>query len=153
MANTQAFCNSAKTDLMNANFALAATGQTRGATTKDTLKAALYHSTATINKSTTIYTTTGEIVATNYTAGGVAVTTANAPALDSDTAHFTPSASIVYTNITEGTAFDCVLLYNSTTTTKYALSVHTFGDQTITAGDLTLTMPTNDGTTGLVRMA
>jgi hypothetical protein len=42
------------------------------------------------------------------------------------------------------TAFDCVLIYNDTSATKLALSVHTFGSQTITAGTLTLTMPTND---------
>lgn len=153
MANTQAFCNSAKLDLMKANIALADTGQTRGATTKDSFKAALYLATATINKSTTVYTGTGEVSGANYTAGGVAVTNATAPALDGDTAHWTPSASIVYTNVTLGTSFDCVLIYNDSHTTKYALSVHTFSGQTVTAGDFTLTMPTNDGTTGLVRIA
>lgn len=153
MANTQAFCNSAKTDILEANIALADTGQTRGAVTKDSFKASLYHSTATIDKTATVYTTTGEIVATGYTAGGVAVTNATAPALDGDTAWWQPSASIVYSAITELTAFDAVLIYNDSHATKYALSVHTFGDQTVTAGDFTLTMPTGDGTTGLVRIA
>jgi hypothetical protein len=153
MANTQAFCNSAKTDLMEANFALADTGQTRGAVTKDTLNAALYLATATIDKTTTVYTTTGEVTGTNYSAGGVACTTGTAPALDGDTAWFQPSASIVFTNVTLSTAFDAVLLYNNTHATKYALSVHTFGSQTVTAGDFTLTMPTGDGTTGLIRIA
>ncbi len=153
MANTQAFCNSAKTDLMEANIALADTGQTRGATTKDSFKAALYEATATINKSTTVYTASGEVSGSNYSAGGEDVTNATAPALDGDTAHWTPSASIVYSNVTLSTAFDCVLIYNDTHTTKYALSVHTFGSQTVTAGDFTLTMPTNDGTTGLFRIA
>lgn len=153
MANTQAFCSSAKVDLMNANFALANTGQTRGAVTKDALKAALYLATATINAATTVYTATGEVSGTNYSAGGVAVTTATGPALDGTTAWFQPSASIVYTNVTLSTAFDAVLLYNDSHATKYALSVHTFGSQTVTAGDFTLTMPTGDGTTGLVRIA
>ena len=44
------------------------------------------------------------------------------------------------------------MIYNSTQGNK-AVSVHTFGSQTITAGTLTLTMPTNDATTGLIRVA
>ena len=153
MANTQAFCNSAKTDILEANIALADTGQTRGAVTKDSFKAALYLATATINKSTTVYTATGEVSGTGYTAGGVAVTNATAPALDGDVAWWQPSASIVYSTVTLSTSFDCVLLYNDSHATKYALSTHTFTGQTVTAGDFTLTMPTGDGTTGLVRIA
>ena len=125
----------------------------RAGTTKDAYKAALYLVTATIDATATVYTVTGEVSGTNYVAGGVAVTTATAPTLDSTTAHFTPSASIVYTNVTLATAFDAVLLYNDTSATNLALSVHTFGSQTVTAGDFTLTMPVNDGTTGLIRLA
>lgn len=152
MANTQAFCSQAKVDLMNGLHAMGAS-VIRGATTKDAYKAALYLVTATRNAADTVYSVTGEVSGTNYTAGGVAVTTATAPTLDSTTAHFTPSASIVFTNVTLSTAFDAVLLYNDTSATKLALSVHTFGSQTVTAGDFTLTMPTNDGTTGLIRIA
>lgn len=151
MANTQAFCSQAKVDMMNGKHALGAT-VVRGATTKDTYKAALYLATATVNAATTVYSSTGEVTGTNYTAGGVTVTTGTAPALDSTTAHFTPSASIVFTNVTLATAFDAVLIYNSSQS-NIALSVHTFGSQTVTAGDFTLTMPTNDGTTGLIRIA
>jgi hypothetical protein len=50
------------------------------------------------------------------------------------------------------TAFDCVILYNSTQGDK-AVGVYTFGSQTVTAGNFTLTMPTNDATTGLLRIA
>lgn len=152
MANTQAFCSQAKVDMMNGLHAFGAS-VIRAGTTKDAYKAALYLATATRNAADTVYSATGEVSGTNYTAGGVAVTTATAPALDSTTAHFTPSASIVYTNVTLATAFDAVLLYNDTSATKLAVSVHTFGSQTVTAGDFTLTMPTNDGSTGLVRIA
>jgi hypothetical protein len=86
-------------------------------------------------------------------AGGVAVTTATGPSVTGTTAFFTPSASIVYTTVTLATAFDAVLIYNDTSVTKLAVSVHTFGSQTITAGTLTLTMPTNDATNGLIRIA
>lgn len=152
MANSQAFCSQAKIDLMNGKHAFGAS-VARGDTTKDSYKAALYEATATRGAGDTVYSATGEVSGTNYTAGGVAVTTATAPALDGTTAHFTPSASIVFSNVTLTTAFDAVLIYNDTSATKLALSVHTFGSQTVTAGDFTLTMPTNDGTTGLIRLA
>lgn len=124
----------------------------RAGTTRDTYNAALYLASATRNASDTVYSTTGEVSGTNYSAGGVAVTTANAPTLTSTTGHFTPSASIVYTNVTLSTAFDAVLIYNATSSTNLALSVHTFGSQTVTAGDFTLTMPVDAAATGLIRL-
>jgi hypothetical protein len=152
MANTQAFCSQAKVDMMNGLHAFG-TSVARGDTTKDAYKAALYLASATRNAADTIYDVTGEVSGTNYSAGGVAVTTGTGPQLDTTTAHFTPSASIVYTTVTLATAFDAVLIYNDTSATKLAVSVHTFGSQTVTAGTFTLTMPTDDGTTGLIRIA
>lgn len=156
MANTQAMCTSFLGELMTAthNFGVA---PTRGATTADTFKGALYLATATLNASTTAYSATNEVSGTNYTAGGVAVTNANVPtATNSSTtagvAYWTPSASLVYTNVTLTTAFDTVLIYNSSQSNK-AVSVHTFGSQTITAGTFTLTMPSNTTTTALLRLS
>jgi hypothetical protein len=151
MANTQAIATSFKVELMKGIHALGTT-VTRGATTKDTIKAALVLASATVNASTTAYSTSGEVSGTNYSAGGVTVTNGTEPTNTGTTAHWTPSASIVYTTVTLSTAFDCVLLYNSTQSDK-AIAAYTFGSQTITAGTFTLTMPTNDGTTGLLRLA
>ena len=117
-----------------------------------TLKAALYLASATTNGSNSAYTATGEVSGTNYSAGGVSVTNANSAGLTSTTAYWTPSASIAYTTVTLSTAFDAVMIY-STTDTNRNLGVFTFGSQTITAGTLTLTMPTNDSSTGLIRFA
>jgi len=129
----------------------------RAATTADTFKAALYLASATINASTTAYSVTGEVSGTNYVAGGVTVTNATAPiatnsSITAGIAYWTPSASITYTTVTLSTAFDAVLIYNSTQSDK-AVSVHTFGSQTITAGTFTLTMPTNNTSTALLRLA
>jgi len=107
MANTQAFCSQAKVDMMNGLHALGAS-VIRAGTTKDAYKAALYLASASRGAADTIYSATGEVSGTNYTAGGVAVTTATAPALDATTAHFTPSASNVFTNVKLATAFDAV---------------------------------------------
>jgi hypothetical protein len=125
--------------------------------TTDTVKAALYLASATINAGTTVYSATGEVSGTNYTAGGVTVTNANTPTSTNSSAtagvaYWTPSASITYTTVTLSTAFDTVLLYNSTQSNK-AISVHTFGSQTITAGTFTLTMPSNTTSTALLRLA
>jgi hypothetical protein len=140
MANTQAISGIMK------QVALAAVVDSK------TLKAALYLASATTNGTNTAYTATGEVSGTNYTAGGVSVTNANSAGLTSTTAYWTPSASIVYTTVTLSTAFDAVMLY-STTDSNRNLGVFTFGSQTITAGTFTLTMPTNDATTGLIRFA
>lgn len=156
MANTQSMCTSFLSELMTAthNFGVA---PTRGSSTADTFKGALYLTTATINASTTAYSATGEVTGTNYTAGGVAITNATAPASTntSSTAgvgYWTPSASITYTSVTLSTAFDTMLLYNSTQSNK-AVSVHTFGSQTITAGNFTLTMPSNTTSAALLRLS
>jgi hypothetical protein len=53
-------CNVFKTGLLNADFDFAT----------DTIKIALYTNSATLDASTTAYTTTGEVVASGYTAGG-----------------------------------------------------------------------------------
>ena len=127
------------------------------APTTDTVKAALYLVSATVNASTTVYSATGEVSGTGYTAGGVTVTNATAPtstntSATAGVAFFTPSASITYTTVTLSTAFDAMLLYNSTQSNK-AISVHTFGAQTITAGTFTLTMPSNTTSAALLRLS
>lgn len=156
MSNTQSMCTSFMGELLTAthNFGVA---PIRAATTADTFKAALYLTSATLNASTTAYSATGEVTGTNYTAGGVAVTNATVPAstnssITAGVAYWTPSASITYTTVTLATAFDTVLIYNSTQSNK-AVSVHTFGSQTVTAGTFTLTMPTNTITTALLRLS
>lgn len=151
MANSQAVCTSFKVELLNGIHAFGTT-VIRAATTKDSFKAALFLASATLGAATTAYSATGEVSGTNYTAGGVAVTNANAPASSGTTAYWTPSASFSWTNVTLSTAFDAVLVYNSTQSDK-AVAVYTFGSQTVTSGNFTLTMPTNDSSTALLRLA
>jgi len=161
MANTQAMCTSFMGQLLNGGHqfgSITLTSRTSlTAPTTDTFKAALYLASATINAATTVYTVTGEVSGTGYSAGGVTVTNANAVTATNSSstagvAYWTPSASITYTTVTLATAFDTVLLYNSTQSNT-AVSVHTFGSQTITAGTFTLTMPTNSTTLALIRLA
>lgn len=159
MANTTAMCTSFKKELLNGSHALGtqATNSVRTVTTKDTFNGALYLVTATINSTTEVYSATGELAATgNYTAKGALLTNATVPSTTGTTAFWTPSASLVWTNLTSSGAFDAVLIINNKSTSggaELAVSVNTFGSQSITAGTLTLTMPTNDATTGLIRLA
>ena len=151
MANSQAMCTSFKTEILNGIHAFG-TSVIRASTAADTLKAALYLASASQGAGTTAYAVTGEVSGTNYSAGGITVTNATAPTSTGTTAYWTPSASFNWTNVTLSTSFDCALVYNSTQSNK-AISVHTFGAQTVTAGNFTLTMPTNDATNALVRIA
>ena len=156
MANTQAMCSSFKGELLSGGHQFGAitlvSRTSLTAPTKDSFKAALYLVSATYNAATTAYSATGEVSGSGYSAGGIAVTNATDPSVSGTTAIWTPSASLVYTSVTLSTAFDAVLIYNSTQSNK-AVSVHTFGSQTITAGTFTLTMPTNDASNALIRLA
>jgi hypothetical protein len=152
MANSQAMCTSFKQDILNGLHAFGAS-VIRAATTKDDFYAALYLASGSVGATTTAYSATAEVSGAGYSAGGVAVTTGTTPSTSGTTAIFTPSASIVYTTVTLATAFDCVLIYNNTAAGKNAVSSHTFGSQTITAGTFTLTMPVNDASNALIRIA
>jgi len=164
MANTQSMCTTFLKELMLGQHQFGSSTLTsRGsltAPTTDTFKAALYFASATIDASTTAYSVTGEVTNTSgsgYTAGGVTVTNATAPlstnaSATAGVAYWTPSASFQWTALTVTTAFDSLLLYNSTQSNK-AVSVFTFGSQTISAGTFTLTMPSNTTTTALLRLS
>ena len=167
MANTQAMSTSFMGKLMTGthNFGV---GVVRGSTAADTYYGALLLASGTFNASSSDYTGTvgattmaGEVSGTGYTAGGVAITNANPPTATNSSAtagvaFWTPSASITYTTVTLATAFDAVMIYNFTQGTGGAypaVSIHTFGSQTITAGTFTLTMPSNTTSTALIRLA
>ena len=156
MANTQSMCTTFMEELLTGthNFG---TAPVRASGAADTFKAALYVDTATYNASTTAYSVTGEVSGAGYSAGGVTVTNATPPTSTNSSAtagvaYWTPSASIVYTGVTLTTAFDTMLMYNSTQSNK-AVAVFTFGSQTITSGNFTLTMPTNNTTNALLRLS
>lgn len=156
MANTSALCTSFKAEVMLGAHQLGSvtivSRTSLTAPTTDSLKAALYLASATVNASTTAYSATGEASGTNYSAGGVAVTNATAPTTSGTTAFWTPSAAITYTTVTLTTSFDSVLIYNFTQSNR-AILVFNFGGTTVTAGTMTLNMPSNAAGTALVNLA
>lgn len=156
MANTAALCTSFKSELLNGShaFGAQAANGTRTVTTKDGFKLALFLATASLGAATTAYSTTGELAATGgYTAGGVAVTNATAPTTSGTTAFWTPSASASWSSFTSSGSFDAALLWNTSSTGSLAVAVFTFAAQSITSGTFSLTMPTNDASNGLIRVA
>ena len=115
----------------------------------NTLKMALYTSYATLNPSTTAYTTTDEVVGTGYTAGGVTITGVT---ISTDVA--TNTVYISFNNVSwPGASFTArgALIYNSTQSNK-SIAVLDFGsDKLFTAANNTVTMPVNTASTALLR--
>jgi len=152
MANSQAMCTSFKAELLNGVHAFGTT-VARGGTGADTFKLALYLASGSLGAGTTAYSSTSELAATgNYAAGGNTVTNGSAPTSSGTTAYWTPSASVQWTSFTSSGSFDAALLYNSTQSNK-AVAVFTFSAQSVASGTFTLTMPTNDSSNALIRIA
>lgn len=152
MANTAGLCQSFKIDILNGVHAFSiATGGKAGA---DAFYGALFLATGSLAPTTTTaYSVTSEIPNSGtYVAGGQVITNATAPAATTGTAYWTPSGNLSWTSFT-ATAFDTLLVYNNTVAGKNAVGIFTFSSQTITAGTFTLTMPVNNSTTGLIRLA
>lgn len=148
MAITQAFCTSAKVELLNGIHAFSTT-VVRGSTAADTFKIALFTSSATLSASTTVYSTSNEVVGTGYTAGGNTLSVTG-PTSTGTTA-FLDFADTTWTTAT--ITANGALIYNDTQGDK-AFAVLAFGgDKTSTAGDFTIQFPTNDATNAIIRIA
>lgn len=103
----------------------------------DAYKIALYlQANATLDKTTTAYTVTGEISGTGYAAGGLTLTGFTV-GLSGDTAYLTFS-NPVWNNATF--TADAAVIYNSTRTNK-AVAVLTFNSTTSTGASWTLQLP------------
>ena len=152
MANTQGICDSFKVDMLD--FYLNNSAITRNT---PVIQCTLHLATQTLGPTTvTAYTATGELAATgNYATRGETVTNATAPALDGTVAHWTPSANVVWNNLTASGEIDLAIFFNEADTTgpDAAIACFTFTAQTPVNGTFTLVMPTPDGTTGLVRVS
>jgi hypothetical protein len=137
MAITQAMCTSFKADLLNKEQDLDA----------DTLKIALYTSSATLDATTTAYSATNEVSGTGYSAGGVTLTsttvatTGTTAYFDADDPEWT-SASFTARG---------ALIYNSTNADK-AIAVLDFGgDFTVSSGTFRIVFPAA-GASAIIRI-
>ena len=150
MAITQSMSTSFKVNILKGLHAFG-TSVIRAGTTADSFKVALYTSSATLDATTTAYSSTNEVTGTNYTAGGAAITIVTAPTSTSTTAwlDFTDTTWATSTITARG-----ALIYNDTSSGDLSVGVLDFGsDKTSTAGNFTIVWPAGDSTNAIIRVA
>lgn len=149
MAITQAMATSFKVEILNGIHAFGTT-VTRGATTPDTFKIALYTSAATLDASTTAYTATNEVANGNgYTTTGQALTTV-APTSSGTT------ALLDFNDVTWSAATITArgaMIYNDTQADRCCVVLDFGSDKTSTSGDFTVIFPTADASNAIIRIA
>lgn len=112
----------------------------------DTLKLALYYSTADLSEDTLIYTTSHEVVGGGYTAGGVILTGVT----------INKSGSVAYVNFNNAVwnpaSFTSAggLIYNASKSNK-SIAVLSFGNDKVATNSFTVQMPANTVTSALLR--
>ena len=156
MAITQAVCTSFKQELLQGihNFTNGSGGGTSTTTgSGNAFKVALYTSSASLGASTTAYSGTNEASGTAYSSGGAALT--NVTPTTSSTTALTDFSDVTWTS-SSITARGAVI-YNSSTaagSANRAVLVLDFGsDKSSSSGDFTITFPTADSSSAIIRIA
>ena len=133
-------CNTFKTGIMNGTFNF----------TSGTFYMALYTNDATLNASTTAYTATGEVVATGYAAGGLALTIAQTPTVGNsgNTAYISFNNAVWTSALTARGA----LIYQNGGGNP-AVCVLDFGADKTSATTFTVQFPAVSNTSAIIRIA
>ena len=147
MAITQAMCTSFKDQILEAVHDFRSSGG-------DVFKLALYSSTATLDATTTAYTSSNEVANSGtYAAGGGSLT--NISPTTSGTTAFADFDDISFTSATINARG--ALIYNSTPTHTYtnpSVVVLDFGgDKISTSGTFTIQFPTADASNAIIRIS
>jgi hypothetical protein len=111
----------------------------------DTVKIALYTGNASLDASTTVYSSDNEVSATGYTAGGQVMTGASI-----SSSGYT--AYVSWNNVSWSSALTtrCALIYNASKGNK-SIAVLDFGSDKTSTTTFTITMPANTSTNALIR--
>ena len=111
----------------------------------DTIYIALYTASVDLNAATTVYSSTNEVSATGYTAGGQIMT---GVAINTDGY----TAYVNWSNVSWTAALTarCALIYNVTQGNK-SIAVLDFGSDKTSTTTFTITMPANTSTAALIR--
>jgi hypothetical protein len=133
-------CNTFKTGLMNGTFNF----------TSGTFYIALYTNAASLDATTTAYTSTGEVVASGYTAGGLALSIAQTPTVGN-------SGNIAYIsfgNAVWNSALTArgALIYQNTTGNP-AVCVLDFGSDKTSNSTFTVQFPNPSNTSAIIRIS
>ena len=150
MSITSAVCSSFKSELLSGKHDFDSSGG-------DTFKIAMFTSSASLDATTTDYSTSNEITnssGTAYTAGGSALT--NQGVTLSSTTAYTDFADVSWTSASF--TANGAMIYNTTTdggsSTTDAICVIAFGgDKTVSSGTFTVQFPAAAATTAILRLA
>jgi len=113
----------------------------------DTIKMALYTGAASLTLDISVYTTSNEVVASGYTAGGNTLT-----GVTINTANNTAYVNFANTSWTSALTARCALIYNASKSNK-SIAVIDFGSDKTSTTTFLITMPANTSTTALIRSA
>tara|TARA_R100000008_G_scaffold65849_1_gene42815 strand:+ start:834 stop:1286 length:453 start_codon:yes stop_codon:yes gene_type:complete len=150
MAITSAVCSSFKSELLSGKHDFDSSGG-------DTFKIAMFTSSASLDATTTDYSTSNEITnssGTAYTAGGKALT--NQGVTLSSTTAYTDFADVSWTSASF--TANGAMIYNTTTdggsgTTDAVCIIAFGGDKTVSSGTFTVQFPAAGATTAILRLA
>jgi hypothetical protein len=150
VALSQTLATSFKVEILDGihNFG---TGVIRATTAADTFKIALYTANATLNATTTVYTTDNEVTGTGYIAGGNTLVISQVPtSTNTETVAWLNFANSSWPNSTFSA--NGALIYNSTQGNK-AVAVLNFGStKTTTNQTFTVTFPASTSSAALIRI-
>ena len=126
-----------------------------GPTSPDTFKIALYTAAATLDATTAVYTTSGEVVGAGYTAGGNTLVISVTPVAANNIAG-TPTSYWSFANTSWASATFTArgaLIYNATEGNK-SVAVLDFGsDKTVSNTTFQIVFPTPDANSAIVRIS
>ena len=137
MAIQQGATDAFKTGLMNGGYNF----------TSGSFKMALYTGSATLGPSTAVYTSTNEVVATGYTAGGIALPVSVAPTSSNNITYISFSNVTWYGSITARGA----LIYQDGGSNP-TVCVLDFGSDKTSITSLTVQFPTANSSNAIIRI-
>ena len=143
MSITSALCTSFKQEILvgTHNFT---------ATSGNSFKLALYTSSATLNASTTAYTTSNEVSGTGYTAKGASLTRVD-PSTSGTTA-LTDFSDLTFSS-SSITARGALIFNDSASGDPSVCSLDFGADKTSSSGDFTIQFPAADASNAIIRIA
>jgi hypothetical protein len=141
MAIAQGATNTFKIGLLDGNYDLAA----------GSFKIALYTGAASIGPETAAYTSSGEVVATGYTAGGEALTITQVPTIGTQTGNAT--AYLSFQNVTWTSALTArgALIYDANSLAS--VCVLDFGGDKTSSTTFTVQFPAATSTAAIIRIS
>lgn len=134
-------CNTFKTGLMNGSFNF----------TSGTFYIALYTNNATLDATTTAYTTTGEATGGNYVAGGLALTISQVPTIGNQTGAATSYISFNNASWTGAITARGALIYKGGD--NGAVCVLDFGNDKTSTSTFTVQFPAITNTSAIIRIS